>query len=111
MDEHPKRRRPEPERGGLLGAGKAGPDRPAGGPSARAPRRKQTEAILRENEDSFRRLFDLTEDLQEEIRQRRDAEEAARREQAFRETIENSLIAGLVAVDTEGRILSVNDAF
>lgn len=42
---------------------------------------------------------------------RRDAEEAARREQNFRETIEDSLLVGLVAVDQDGRILSVNDAF
>lgn len=120
MDERPKRRRPEPERGGLLGAGTAGPDRPAGGPSARAPRRKQTEAFLRENEDSFRRLFDLTEELQEEIRQRRDAEEAARREQAFRtkrkraeaeyRAILRTAMDGFWISDHEGRFLDVNDA-
>jgi PAS domain S-box-containing protein len=80
--------------------------------------RKMEEALRRSHEEleervreRTRELFDLTEDLREEVRQRRDAEEAARREQIFRETIEDSLVTGLVAVDHEGRILSVNDAF
>jgi PAS domain S-box-containing protein len=81
-------------------------------------RKRMEEALRRSHEEleervreRTRELFDLTEDLREEVRQRRDAEEAARREQIFRETIEDSLVTGLVAVDHEGRILSVNDAF
>lgn len=81
-------------------------------------RTRMEEALRRSHEEleervggRTRELVDLTEDLRAEVRQRRDAEEAARREQAFRETIEDSLVSGLVAVDKEGRILSVNDAF
>jgi PAS domain S-box-containing protein len=73
--------------------------------------RRYHEELEERVRERTRELFDLTEKLQVEIRQRRDAEDAAIREQAFRETIEDSLIAGLIAVDTEGRILSVNDAF
>jgi PAS domain S-box-containing protein len=77
--------------------------------------RRQAYETLRQSrevlEERTRELSGLTEALQEEIGQRREAEEAARWEQAFRETVEDSLVAGLVAVDTEGKILSVNDAF
>jgi PAS domain S-box-containing protein len=81
--------------------------------------RKRMEEALRESHEELeervrertRELVGLTEALQEEIGQRREAEAAARREQAFRETVEDSLVVGLVAMDTEGKILSVNDAF
>jgi PAS domain S-box-containing protein len=81
--------------------------------------RKRMEEALRESHEELeervrertRELLGLTEALQGEIRQRREAEEAARREQAFRETVEDSLVVGLIAVDTEGKILSINDAF
>jgi PAS domain S-box-containing protein len=41
----------------------------------------------------------------------RDAEAATRRELRFREAVEQSLASGIVAVDDDGRILSVNPAF
>jgi PAS domain S-box-containing protein len=56
-------------------------------------------------------LSRLNTELRAENAQRREAEAAARREHTFREAVEDSLVVGLVAVDHEGRILSVNDAF
>jgi PAS domain S-box-containing protein len=81
-------------------------------------RKRMEEALRRSHEEleervreRTRELVDLTEDLRAEVMQRREAEAAARREQAFRETVEDSLVVGLVAMDTEGKILSVNEAF
>jgi PAS domain S-box-containing protein len=56
-------------------------------------------------------LFRLNAELQVEIEKRRESEAAVRREHAFREAVAESLAVGLVTVDTEGKILSVNDAF
>lgn len=45
------------------------------------------------------------------VTERKRAEQAAKAEQAFRRSIEDSIIAGVVAADTEGRLTYVNRAF
>jgi len=46
-----------------------------------------------------------------DITERKQAEEAARVESALRESIENSIVTGIVVVDKKGRIVHVNPAF
>jgi PAS domain S-box-containing protein len=79
-----------------------------------AQRRQAYETLRRAREaleERTRELVVLTEELRAEIKQRREVEDALTAAKTFRETIEDSLIVGLVAVDHDGRILSVNDAF
>jgi PAS domain S-box-containing protein len=46
-----------------------------------------------------------------DVTERREAEDAVRAERAFRQAIENSLLAGVRVVDLEGRLIYVNPAF
>ena len=58
-----------------------------------------------------RELSVLTGELHAEIRGRIQTEEKLLAEKAYREAMENCLVAGIVAVDPAGRHTHVNDAF
>ncbi len=58
-----------------------------------------------------RELTVLTGELHAEIRDRMRIEETLLAEKAYREAVENCLVAGIVVVDTRGRHTHVNDAF
>ena len=61
--------------------------------------------------DPQTKLLDQLTCTLQDITALRDAESSGKRELRFREAIEQSLASGFVAVDDEGRILSVNPAF
>ena len=58
-----------------------------------------------------RELTILTGELHSEIRDRMRSEERLLAEKAYREAVENCLVAGIVATDSKGRHTHVNDAF
>jgi PAS domain S-box-containing protein len=58
-----------------------------------------------------RDLTVLTGELHAEIRDRMRTEETLRAEKAYREAVENCLVAGIVVADSRGRHTHVNDAF
>ncbi len=66
------------------------------------------ESMVRER---TRELTVLTGELHAEIRERIRTEKGLLAEKAFREAVENCLVAGIVAVDTKGRHMHVNNAF
>jgi PAS domain S-box-containing protein len=75
----------------------------------RVPHRPE-ERVLRLMDLLARQAADAIERVQAE-EALREAEAAARREAAFRKTLEDSLLVGLAAVDLSGRQIHVNDAF
>jgi PAS domain S-box-containing protein len=85
-------------------------DGAAGRPSGRGGREAGSRLEERVRERT-RELTVLTEELHAEIRDRMVAEETLLAEKAYREAMENCLVAGVVAVDARGRHIHVNDAF
>jgi PAS domain S-box-containing protein len=75
----------------------------------RVPHRPE-ERVLRLTDLLVRQAADALERVRAE-EALREAEAAARREAAFRKTLEDSLLVGLAAVDLFGRQIYVNDAF
>ena len=87
---------------------------PGGGADGSASGRIDREADSRLEEmvrERTRDLTVLTEELHAEIRDRMQAEGTLLAEKAYREAMENCLVAGIVAADTRGRHIHVNDAF